>query len=575
VSTDRGPNAPASNLIARDSLGDLSDAVNLADRYWAYYRDTAQMWNIDRGDVDQIAVWEDFTPTGVSDRLERLRTFEHEATSARSTDDVRERSLLAAVGFSARATAALLPFERDLSLVAGPFNMVTFLSVLVPGYALTTGEHGNGYVTKLRSLPSFLDGWAAGLRDGIAAGRVATRRGVNYAIAGVESWLAREIGDDPLLTQDPPSDMSSVEVEAWRASVASTIRDEVRPALANLRTVLFDELLPNSRSDEQAGLCHLVDGDAAYQSLLTAATSTELTPDEVHQLGLERLALIDDEYVALGRSVFGLAEPAAVRERLRDDDSLRYDTTEEIIADAMAALGRAESAAPGWFNRMPRANCRAVPTDGGSMAFYTAPSPDGARDGTFFFKVSDPRSWMRYQLEVTTFHESVPGHHLQLALAQELDLHPVLGELEVTSYSEGWGLYAERLADEMGLYRTELERIGMLSMDSLRAARLVVDTGLHARGWSRQTAIDFLLEHTPLERSNADSEIDRYIAVPGQATSYMVGRLEIDRLRSLAQRHQPQHFAISAFHEIVLNSGMVPLDDLARRVTEWISPPEV
>jgi len=209
------------------------------------------------------------------------------------------------------------------------------------------------------------------------------------------------------------------------------------------------------------------------------------------------------------------------------------------------------------------------------LAFYTAPSPDGARDGTFFFKVSDPRSWMRYQLEVTTFHESVPGHHLQLALAQELDLHPVLGELEVTSYSEGWGLYAERLADEMGLYRTELERIGMLSMDSLRAARLVVDTGLHARGWSRQTAIDFLLEHTPLERSNAEGEIDRYIAVPGQATSYMIGRLEIERLRSLAQRHQPQHFAISAFHEIVLNSGMVPLDDLARRVTEWISPPEV
>ena len=125
----------------------------------------------------------------------------------------------------------------------------------------------------------------------------------------------------------------------------------------------------------------------------------------------------------------------------------------------------------------------------------------------------------------------------------------------------------------MGLYRTELERIGMLSMDSLRAARLVVDSGLHARGWSRQTAIDFLLEHTPLERSNAEGEIDRYIAVPGQATSYMIGRLEIERLRSLAQRHQPQHFTISRFHEIVLNSGMVPLDDLARRVTEWISPP--
>ena len=347
--------------------------------------------------------------------------------------------------------------------------MVAFLSVLVPGYALTTGEHGHGYVTKLRSLRSFLDGWVDGLRDGIGTGRVATRRGVDYAIAGVDSLLAREISDDPLLTQDPPSEMSAVEIEQWRASVASAIRDEVRPAFANLRTVLFDELLPHSRSDDEAGLCHLVGGDAAYQSLLTAATSTELTPDEVHQLGLERLALLDDEYAVLGRSALGVAEPRAVRDRLRDDDSLRYDTTEEIIADAMAALARAEAAAPGWFNRMPRANCRAVPTHAGSLAFYTAPSPDGARDGTFFFKVSDPRSWMRYQLEVTTFHESVPGHHLQLALAQELDLHPVLGELEVTSYSEGWGLYAERLADEMGLYRTELERIGMALARTWRA----------------------------------------------------------------------------------------------------------
>ena len=241
--------------------------------------------------------------------------------------------------------------------------------------------------------------------------------------------------------------MSTVEIEQWRSSVWSAIRDEVRPALAHLRTVLYDELLPHGRSDDEAGVCHLVDGDAAYRSLLNAATSTELTPDEVHQLGLERLALIDDEYAILGRTVLGVSEPSVVCQRLRVDDSLRYDTTEEIIADAMAALERAEAAAPGWFNRMPRASCRAVSTSAGSMAYYTAPSPDGARDGTFFFKISDPRSWMRYQVEVTTFHESVPGHHLQLALAQELDLHPVLGELEVTSYLKGWGLYAERLAE--------------------------------------------------------------------------------------------------------------------------------
>jgi uncharacterized protein (DUF885 family) len=530
------------------------------------------MWNIDRGDVDQVAEWEDFSPTGVRDRIARLSTFAEQATADGSTVDAEGKSLLAAVGFSAQASAALLPFERDLSMVAAPFNLVTFLSVLVPGYALTTSEHGHGYVTKLTSLPSFIEGWIAGLRDGITAGRVATRRGVDQLVAGIDAMLARDIGDDPLLTQPPPSEMSSVEVDQWRSSVSTAIGDDVRPALAGLRAILLEELLPAGRSDDAAGVCHLIDGDAAYQSLLAAATSTHLTPDEVHELGLERLALIDDEYAILGRAVLGVADPGVVRERLRDDESLRYDTAEEIIADAMAALGRAEAAAPGWFNRMPRASCRAVATESGSMAFYTGPSPDGARSGTFFFKTGDPRSWTRYQLEVTTFHESVPGHHLQVALAQELDLHPVVGELEVTSYSEGWGLYAERLADEMGLYSSEVQRLGMLTLDSLRAARLVVDTGLHARGWSRQAAIDFLVKTTTLEPSNAENEIDRYIATPGQATSYMVGRLEIERLRAIAQRHQQQHFTIQAFHDIVLNAGMSPLFDVARRVDEWINP---
>jgi uncharacterized protein (DUF885 family) len=528
------------------------------------------MWNIDRGDVDQVAEWEDFSPVGVRDRIERLAMFAKQASPDGSTVDTKDKSLLAAVGFSAQATAALLPFERDISMVAGPFNIVGFLSVLVPGYALTTGEHGNGYVTKLRSLPSFLDGWVAGLRDGMSVGRVATRRGVEHAVAGIDNMLAREIADDPLLTQPPPSELSSGEIDQWRSSVWSAIRDEVRPALAELRVMMLEELLPAGRSDDDAGVCHLVDGDAAYQSLLRAATSTDLSPDEVHELGMERLALIDDEYAVLGHAVLGSAEPGVVRERLRDDDSLRYDTTEEIIADAMAALARAEVTAPTWFNRIPRASCRAVPTESGPMAFYTGPSPDGARSGTFFFRTGDPRAWTRYQLEVTTFHESIPGHHLQVALAQELDLHPVVGELEVTSYSEGWGLYAERLADAMGLYSSELQRIGMLTLDALRASRLVVDTGLHARGWSRQKAIDFLLENTTLEPSNAEGEIDRYIASPGQASSYMVGRLEIERLRALAERHQRETFTIRAFHDVVLNAGMTPFGDLARRVDEWL-----
>jgi len=204
------------------------------------------------------------------------------------------------------------------------------------------------------------------------------------------------------------------------------------------------------------------------------------------------------------------------------------------------------------------------------MAYYTGPSPDGSRGGTYFFNTADPSAWSRYQLEVTTFHESVPGHHMQLAIAQEADLHPVVGELEVTSYGEGWGLYAERLADEMDLYSSPLQRLGMLTADSLRAARLVVDTGIHAMGWTRDRAVEFMLASTPTDQRNAETEIDRYIAQPGQATSYMVGRLEIDRLRRHARQQLGSRFSITSFHDVVLANGMTPLGQLARNVDAWV-----
>ncbi|MDP9463190.1 MAG: DUF885 domain-containing protein, partial [Actinomycetota bacterium] len=515
----------------------MSDVVALADEYWSYYRGSAQLWNIDRGDVDQIEHWEDLSPLGVASRIERLDGFVSRAEQL-STGELSERDsgLLAAISFSARATASTLPCERDLALVAGPFNFVTFVSVLVPGYSLVTREHGDGYVAKLRSMPSFIDGWIAGLRDGAASARVATARGIIATVAAFDALLGTDPIADPLASQTPPRQASAAEISMWRAEVSEAIREATRPALARLRSVLHDELLLVARSDEQAGLCHQPGGEEAYGALLWAFTSTDLTPDAVHQLGLQQLALLDDEYRQLGPTAVGAEDPAELREQLRMDPLLRYTTAEEIVADAMASVARAEAVAPQWFTRLPRARCNATAVATGPMAFYTGPSPDGSRGGTYFYNTAVPSAWTRYQLEVTTFHEAVPGHHLQLALAQECDLHPVVGEIEVASYGEGWGLYAERLADEMGLYSSPLQRIGMLTLDSLRAARLVVDTGIHSMGWTRDTAIDFLLAHTATERRSAEAEVDRYIATPGQATSYMVGRLEIDRLRRHAEQ---------------------------------------
>lgn len=549
----------------------MSDVVSLADEYWEYYRTTAQLWNIDRGDLDQIEEWEDLSPPGVAARLRQLDAFAQraEAMSAAECSD-RERTMLAALSFNARATATELPFLRDLLLVASPFNFATFLTVLVPGYELTTRRHGEGYVAKLRSLPSFVDGWIAGLRDGMASGRVATARGIADTVAALDALLETDVADDPLASQSPPTEASDAERDAWLADVLEVIGDAVRPAIVRLRTVLRDELLPAARSDEQAGICHFPGGVEGYRDLLWASTSTDLSPEAVHEVGLEQLALLDDEYRAIGPTVLGIADPAEIRERLRSDASLRYATADDIIADAMATLARAEAEAPQWFTRLPSAGCEAVAVDVGPLAYYTGPSPDGGRGGTFFFRTADPSAWTHFQLEVTTFHEAIPGHHLQLALAQELDLHPVVGQLEVTSYGEGWGLYAERLADEMSLYSSPLQRLGMLTLDSLRAARLVVDTGLHALGWTRDDAITFFVDHTAQDRANAESEIDRYIATPGQATSYMIGRLEIQRFRRQAEARLGDRFSVREFHDVVLGNGMTPLGELGRSVDAWI-----
>jgi uncharacterized protein (DUF885 family) len=304
--------------------------------------------------------------------------------------------------------------------------------------------------------------------------------------------------------------------------------------------------------------------------LLNAATSTELTPERVHEIGRDQLALLDDEYRALGAAALGVDDPAEQRARLRDDPSLRYATSADVITDAVAAFSRAHAEAPRWFTRLPVSSCSPVAVDAGPMAYYTAPSPDGARGGTFFYNTSDPTMWTRFSLEATTFHESVPGHHVQLALALELGLHPILGELEVASYGEGWGLYAERLADEMSLYSGPLQQLGMLTLDSLRAARLVVDTGLHAFGWSRDDAITFLVSNTSLVHANAEREVDRFIADPGQATSYMIGRLEIERLRTHATARHGHRFSLPEFHAAVLGNGMTPLTELGRTIDAWI-----
>ncbi|MDQ6798101.1 MAG: DUF885 domain-containing protein, partial [Actinomycetota bacterium] len=265
-------------------------------------------------------------------------------------------------------------------------------------------------------------------------------------------------------------------------------------------------------------------------------------------------------------------------DRLRSDRSLRYSSGDEIMADARRAFDDASGAMADWFGRLPEAPCtiEAVPAflaADAPSAYYYPPASDGSRGGTYYVNTENPEDKARYETASIAFHEAIPGHHLQLAIASELTGLPRFRRFSLsnTAYVEGWGLYAERLAGEMGLYRNDLDRLGMLAADSIRACRLVVDTGLHALGWCRSAAIEFMAAHTPVSVEEVTVEVDRYIGMPGQALAYKLGQREILRLRQSARARLGGSFDISGFHDAVLGSGAVGLPILAELVEAWVA----
>ncbi|WP_436493220.1 DUF885 domain-containing protein [Actinokineospora sp. HUAS TT18] len=438
-------------------------------------------------------------------------------------------------------------------------SMLTFLPML----ALTDEAHARAYVTRLGAVPAFLDAHLERHRGGVAAGRVPVRRLVDNAVAQLDRYLAADA--DPLLGQSGP-------LAEERERVVAEV---VRPAFARYRAALVDEIAQHGRPDDRPGLCALPDGEAAYAALSRVHTTTDRTPDDLHQTGLDLIAGLREEYAELGDRVWGVTDQAEVFQRLISDPALRWRDADELLAHARSAIERAEAEAPKWFGRFPSQRCQLEPVPaaqapGGPAAYYMSPSLDGSRPGIYYANTDRAHERDRFTSEVTAFHEAVPGHHFQLTIAQELTGLPLLRKLaDVNAYAEGWGLYTERLAEEMGLYSSDVDRLGMLAMDSLRAARLVVDTGLHAKGWSREQAVAYMRENTPVSDLEISNEVDRYIAYPGQALSYMVGRLEIQRIRAAATARLGDRFDIRAFHDLVLGGGPLPLSVLDQVVTGW------
>ncbi|MFE0024910.1 DUF885 domain-containing protein [Amycolatopsis sp. NPDC059021] len=443
------------------------------------------------------------------------------------------------------------------------------LLTALPMVSVTAGPAAEAQLGRLAAVPEYLRQAAQRHRDGIAAGRVPVARLVRSAIAHLDRYLA-DPSADPLRRQPAPD-------EEFADRREELLRDVVRPAFAEYRDVLATEIAPHGRPDDKPGVCWLPGGEEIYARFARKHTTTDRGPRELHETGLALIAAQAEEYRTLGERVFGTRELPEIFAKLRTDPSLRWSSAEELLQSARDAITRAEAEAPKWFGTIPEQPwvLEPIPEEvapGAPPAYYMPPAIDGSRAGTYFANTHKATDRFRQASEATAFHEAIPGHHFQLSIAQNLTDLPLLRRIgDFNAYVEGWGLYTERLAEEMGLYSDDVSLLGLLTVESMRAGRLVVDTGLHALGWSRQQAVDYLVEHTPMAQVEIESEVDRYIAYPGQALSYMVGRLEIQRIRAAAERRLGSRFDIRAFHDVVLSGGALPLSVLDTVVSEWVA----
>jgi uncharacterized protein (DUF885 family) len=548
------------------------DIAELAERYFQVTMDAAPFeatmfgvpgWDAEVPDLSEAAEAE--TDGRLADLQRRLAAVDagRLGLQDRITLAMLERGL-------ADHRAELAARWPEVTVSATGSGIQTAVLGLVPKVTLATADHASDYLERCAKLAGCLDQAGDRLRAGLANGRTPPALGVRAVVRQLDAYLAaRSEGDDPLLTPTPPGE---VDAGRFRDRLAEVVASSVRPAMARYRDLLAGQVLERARPDDRCGLAYLADGEAVYRAAVAHHTTTDRDPAELHQLGLDLVAGLAEEYRELGRRVLGTGDMDQVLTRLRDDPGLRFATGAEILQAGRGALDRAVAALPAIVGRVPRAPCRvdemsAYEAKDAVLGYYQPPAADGSQPGVHWLNTSAPETRTRYEYEALAFHESVPGHHLQFALAQELEELPRFRRFGyVTAFSEGWALYTERLADELGLYSGDLERFGMLSFDSWRACRLVVDTGLHQLGWSRDQAVDYMLANSALTRTNVENEVDRYVAWPGQALAYMVGRLELVRLRELAQARLGGRFDLRAFHDVVLGTGGVPLSVLAEVV---------
>lgn len=433
------------------------------------------------------------------------------------------------------------------------------------------------FLGRIRGFEQALDITIANMREGMEKGIVQPR----VLMERVLPQLSAHVVDDPTTSlfygpvTSMPATFSAEDRARLTAEYTAAIRDRIVPAFRELHDFIRDEYLPRTRTT--VGLSALPDGRAWYEYMVRTTTTTDMTPEQIHDIGLAEVARIHGEMETVMRQVGWQGDLKSFMQHLSTDPRYRYTTREEMLADYRAAQARIDATTDRLFDVKPRANYEIRPVEpfrersfsGGS---YTPASLDGTRPGVFHLNTYDPPGRPRYGMESLLIHEGSPGHHFQISIARELEHLPRLRRFGgYTAYSEGWGLYAETLGKELGLYQDPYQYFGYLSSELWRAIRLVLDTGIHAKGWTLEQAKEYARANSANSETNIQAEVERFAAIPGQALAYKVGEMKITELRRRAQAALGPRFDIKAFHRAILEDGALPMDVLDAKINRWIA----
>ena len=439
-------------------------------------------------------------------------------------------------------------------------------------------ESADMLLKRLELYEKFFTQVAQVQKDGLLNNRVATKRNLLRTIDQLESYLNNPLNKDTLLLVNFSTDIGELEISNWKEKAKKIIETNVRPAVLSYLDQLRKEHLPKGRTDEKSGIVWIEGGEETYLRALRRYTGhKDTTVKEVHNIGISEIERLKTEFFEIGKNVFSDANsPEEVIHKMQTEPAMRYESKEQMLQIAEDTIERSYKPLDKWFTIFPKSPCKVLPAPPESEqhappAYYVAPLPDGSRDGTYFLNTYKPKTKSIFEAESVAFHEAIPGHHLDRTIAVELqDVPDFQRYVASTAFVEGWGLYAEQLANEMGLYSNDVQQLGRLGNDAWRGCRLVLDTGMHGMGWSREKAIEFFRANSPIEEINANIETDRYIAWPGQACSYKMGQLKIEELRRKAENELGKNFDIRYFHDEVLCDGGITLPILENKIKEFI-----